>query len=430
MLLVRSPPSSAVGFDSGELPKNGGNKNNNGRSPDLKQQKPVANLCWWNQSKSAHDFRNHSNGHDIDLNGPAQQNNSSSNLQNQMQNQHGESVKTMVNCAMPQDVANGEQAAQLTNFPASLMQIFGNGQLPQLYAALNPQTSVDSVLSLPHSASLPPPITSMDAQLDPAAMWQKQYDPIADSVDINKPGNDLKQQKAVANLVLEENSKSIPEKWKQEQESICARIVDANTKIVDGTIGKDEKAMRLFKNALVDFVKELLKPKWKEGQMSREVHKAIVKKVVDKVTSTIQGANIPKTQEIIDQYLAYSKPMLNILVEGSPLPVLLLTTDYTFQLVNLFDKLLPPSFLPMVYVYSCTNMIGIRDYRTFMQEKIFELLKKQKQRAHDVPPKQFQDFVKRLDEDLFRNASAKEQYFLPGDSGESFACFDQTFSNE
>ncbi|GFY96518.1 hypothetical protein Acr_11g0008240 [Actinidia rufa] len=314
---------------------------------------------------------NHSNGHDIDLNGPAQQNNSSSNLQNQMQNQHGESIKTMVNCAMPQDVTNSEQAAQLTNFPASLMQIFGNGQLPQLYAALNPQTSVDSVLSLPHSASLPPPITSMDAQLDLAAMSQKQYDPIADSVDINKPGNgtqppeclpdsveqnnqmllvrssppsavgfdsgehpenggtennnrrspDLKQQKAVANLVLEENSKSIPEKWKQEQESIYARIVDANTKIVDGTIGKDEKAMRLFKNALVDFVKELLKPKWKEGQMSREVHKAIVKKVVDKVTSTIQGANIPKTQERIDQYLAYSKPKLNKLVEVSPLPV-------------------------------------------------------------------------------------------------------------
>ena len=93
-------------------------------------------------------------------------------------------------------------------------------------------------------------------------------------------------------------------------------------------------------------------------------------------------------------------------------------------------QLLPPSFLPMVYVYSCTNMIGIRDYRTFMQEKIFELLKKQKQRAHDVPPKQFQDFVERLDEGLFRNASAKEQYFLPGHSGELFACFDQTFSNE
>ncbi|PSS19477.1 Zinc finger CCCH domain-containing protein [Actinidia chinensis var. chinensis] len=309
---------------------------------------------------------NHSNGHDIDLNGPAQQNNSPSNLHNQMQIQRGESVKTMVNCVMPQDVVNSEQAAQLTNFPASVMQLFGNGQLPQLYVALNPQNSVDSVRFLPHSASLPPPITSMDARPDPATMSQKKYDPIADSVELNKPGNcnqppeclpdsveqknqtlsvrsspssavgfdsgelpkngdpdnnnrrspDLKQQKLVANLALEENSKSIPEKRKQEQENIRAGIVDADPKIVDGTIGKDEKAMRLFKIALVDFVKELLKPKWKEGQMSREVHKAIVKKVIDKVTSTIQGANIPKTQERIDQYLAYSKPKLNKLVEA------------------------------------------------------------------------------------------------------------------
>ncbi|PSS17487.1 alcohol dehydrogenase [Actinidia chinensis var. chinensis] len=130
--------------------------------------------------------------------------------------------------------------------------------------------------TLLHSASLPPPITSMDARLDPVTMSQKQYDTIADSVDINKPGNDnqplqclpdfvvqknlmllvrsppssavgfdsgelpknggnknnngrspdLKQKKPVANLVPEENSKTIPEKWKQEQERIRAGIVD------------------------------------------------------------------------------------------------------------------------------------------------------------------------------------------------------------
>ena len=37
----------------------------------------------------------------------------------------------------------------------------------------------------------------------------------------------------------------------------------------------------------------------------------------------------------------------------------------------------------------------------------FELLKKRQQRARDLQPKQFQDFVKRLDEGLFRNASTK-----------------------
>ncbi|KAK6114998.1 hypothetical protein DH2020_007267 [Rehmannia glutinosa] len=49
-----------------------------------------------------------------------------------------------------------------------------------------------------------------------------------------------------------------------------------------GGATKDEKGMRLFKNALVEFVKEILKPTWKEGRMSREDHKNVVKKWLTK----------------------------------------------------------------------------------------------------------------------------------------------------
>ncbi|VFR00239.1 unnamed protein product [Cuscuta campestris] len=79
---------------------------------------------------------------------------------------------------------------------------------------------------------------------------------------------------------------------------------------------KDEKAIRLFKNALVEFVKEILKPAWKEGRMSKEEHKTIVKKVVDKVTITMQGDHVPKTQDKISQYLTHSKPKINKLVQA------------------------------------------------------------------------------------------------------------------
>lgn len=78
----------------------------------------------------------------------------------------------------------------------------------------------------------------------------------------------------------------------------------------------DEKAMRQFKIVLVEFVKEILKPTWKEGKMSREVYKTIVKKVVEKVSSSIQGVQIPRTQEKIDQYLAFSKSKITKLVEA------------------------------------------------------------------------------------------------------------------
>ncbi|KAJ1267153.1 hypothetical protein BS78_07G034700 [Paspalum vaginatum] len=82
----------------------------------------------------------------------------------------------------------------------------------------------------------------------------------------------------------------------------------------DNKKSKDSKPLKMFKVALADFVKEALKPTWKEGQMSREIHKTIVKKVVDKVTSTVE--NTPPTKEKIDIYMTYSKEKLNKLVQA------------------------------------------------------------------------------------------------------------------
>lgn len=77
---------------------------------------------------------------------------------------------------------------------------------------------------------------------------------------------------------------------------------------------EESKALKMFKLALADFVKDALKPTWKEGQLTREVHKTIVKKVVDKVTSTVE--NIPPTKEKIDVYMSYSKEKLSKLVQA------------------------------------------------------------------------------------------------------------------
>ncbi|XP_076902236.1 uncharacterized protein LOC143556908 [Bidens hawaiensis] len=88
------------------------------------------------------------------------------------------------------------------------------------------------------------------------------------------------------------------------------------SEVDESNMGNDEKAMRAFKVSLVEFVKEILKPTWKEGKMSRDVYKTIVKKVVDKVTGTIEGVNIPRTQEKTDQYLTFSKSKITKLVEA------------------------------------------------------------------------------------------------------------------
>jgi hypothetical protein len=92
---------------------------------------------------------------------------------------------------------------------------------------------------------------------------------------------------------------------------------DQNGRPDDAKQTKDLKGIRTFKFALAEVVKELLKPAWKEGQITnKEDYKTIVKKVLDKVTATMQGPNIPQTQEKIDQYLSFSKPKLNKLVQA------------------------------------------------------------------------------------------------------------------
>ena len=65
--------------------------------------------------------------------------------------------------------------------------------------------------------------------------------------------------------------------------------------------------MRAFRSELAEFVKEVLKPTWREGQMSKEAFKTIVKKVVDKVAGSLQSHQIPKSQEKIDQFLLLSR---------------------------------------------------------------------------------------------------------------------------
>lgn len=259
---------------------------------------------------------NPSNGHNIDLNDLVQPILSPSNRQDQSQIPNEEAVKTseklefrvpQVPPQFCQNVVTSEEPAQMTNLPASFSWISPNGQqLPQPYMAVNPP--IDSTMIQPILATRP----------------QVQPGPTSDNMKPNKTGNsskssekeyhkspELKKQEPVESSKVNGDTES-----KQDPKNIHSGSVDGQGKVEESNSSKDEKAMRLFKVALVEFVKEILKPKWKEGQMSREVHKTIVKKTVDKVTSTIQGDLIPKTQDKIEQYLAFSKGKITKLVQA------------------------------------------------------------------------------------------------------------------
>ncbi|MED6144013.1 hypothetical protein PIB30_011517 [Stylosanthes scabra] len=213
------------------------------------------------------------------------------------------------------------------------------------------------------------PVSNTYVKPDPATGFAKQYDPMSDSIDLNdgdasgvcpvvspskkvanievplqlsntgkqncsdtskdpsseeqpakndhliqlQPGQNIQIQKET-NEVVAEDRPNPQDDHKITKENGPSENIDHNG--VEANKSKDVKGIRAFKFSLVEFVKELLKPTWKEGKITKDDYKTIVKKVVDKVTGTMQGAHIPQTQEKIDHYLSFSKPKLNKLVQA------------------------------------------------------------------------------------------------------------------
>ncbi|KAL2638904.1 hypothetical protein AAZV13_06G139100 [Glycine max] len=272
-----------------------------------------------------------------------------------------------------ENVVGKEQLAQLTNLSASLAHILGTGQqLPQLYAALNSHDA-KGTSSLAKAEVLAMPLSNTLIRPDPAVGLLKQYDPMCDSVEpksavassgvtpaippCKKVAEDVVEISSQSNtarqncgnssksagseelvksdpLILlqpgqnigvnkDDNKEVLPEERQKSKDDPKNTKESGPLENMEQTDGPDEakktkgmKGSRAFKFALVEFVKELLKPTWKDGQITKDDYKTIVKKVVDKVTGSMQGANIPQTQEKIDHYLSFSKPKLNKLVQA------------------------------------------------------------------------------------------------------------------
>ncbi|MCO5558690.1 hypothetical protein L7F22_012276 [Adiantum nelumboides] len=79
---------------------------------------------------------------------------------------------------------------------------------------------------------------------------------------------------------------------------------------------KSSRGLKMLRTAIADHVKEVLKPTWKEGYMSKEAFKTIAKKAVEKVVGNLPSHHIPKSQEKVDQYMRTSRPKISKLVQG------------------------------------------------------------------------------------------------------------------
>ncbi|PSS26655.1 Zinc finger CCCH domain-containing protein [Actinidia chinensis var. chinensis] len=273
-----------------------------------------------------------------------------------------------------QNIVTREQLSQFTNLSA-LSQLFGNvQQFCHLAAVSNPPKSMEFVSSsLSNSSGPVNPLAAAFIHPNQVSSFERQYDPLSDSIESVKRHNDsplpgllpnpvegkvvpaknpvvlsgdvlttctggpsgndqytmghseveldqaclrLDQPNPVANCDGEGNNVTTAEESHKSQENKPLEKTNEDGWADEGKKKNDGKGIRAFKFALAEFVKEILKPKWKDHQISKESHKAIVKKVVDKVTGSIQGAHIPQSQGKIDNYLSSSKPKLTKLVEA------------------------------------------------------------------------------------------------------------------
>uniref|UniRef100_A0ACD5TU04 Uncharacterized protein n=1 Tax=Avena sativa TaxID=4498 RepID=A0ACD5TU04_AVESA len=108
--------------------------------------------------------------------------------------------------------------------------------------------------------------------------------------------------------VREEQCKQ-PEK-KEFPGGVCEKEIANGSRIAESHTGPPQASCvdeistpaHAFRCALGGFIKNILKPLWEGGLLSRDVHKIIVKKAVDKVTLTL-GQKVPRTEAAIRRFL-------------------------------------------------------------------------------------------------------------------------------
>ncbi|KAL8143479.1 hypothetical protein V2J09_016511 [Rumex salicifolius] len=198
-------------------------------------------------------------------------------------------------------------------------------ELPPLYAAID----VGSHIS--NSWAYVPPVDEATSLINQANKFT-QHDPVCDSTEtgMTTARKELLSSSVELGIcvlgtptVTDEICLSGDELGHQsyravskEEEEEGKGTYEAREEAVDDKNVKGMKEMRPFKFALAEFVKELLTPAWKEGKLSKQVYKTIVKKVVDKVAGSIQDPHVPGTKDKIDQYMSFSKPKLIKLVQA------------------------------------------------------------------------------------------------------------------
>lgn len=151
---------------------------------------------------------------------------------------------------------------------------------------------------------------------------ESQYDPFVDYVEPPKVGNtnNLKPSNISSNVSSQHTNQYAnapacliaPDRGRSSS-------LDDITKVKDHDRKKDaaynNEKTRDFRFHLAEHIKELVKPIWKKGNLSKDAHRLVVKKSVEKVVDSIEPNQVPTTEELITKYIATCGPKIEKLVK-------------------------------------------------------------------------------------------------------------------
>ncbi|GAB4831169.1 hsp70 nucleotide exchange factor fes1, variant 2 [Ancistrocladus abbreviatus] len=92
--------------------------------------------------------------------------------------------------------------------------------------------------------------------------------------------------------------------------------MDVDNEMIDEDMNRELKAVKHFRAALIESVKELMKPIWHQGRLTKGAYKTIVQKTEEKVIFSLLPNQIPNTSDLVRQYLTSCQPKIQKLVEG------------------------------------------------------------------------------------------------------------------
>ncbi|KAK6773705.1 hypothetical protein RDI58_028943 [Solanum bulbocastanum] len=108
------------------------------------------------------------------------------------------------------------------------------------------------------------------------------------------------------------NASSKEDKHLESKRFTSGNEIDIDNKCVN----TESTVLKNFHATLMEFVKELLRPTWNEGLISKDAYKMVVKKTVDKVKNSLHPNQIPNTAESTEDYFDLSLPKLTNTIEA------------------------------------------------------------------------------------------------------------------